>query len=288
MGTTAKKTKHGGKFAVDIIVIVIASSIFAVAVHSFFAPVGIAPGGITGLSVVANKVWGIGIGLASAILNIPLIILGFIFLGKKMMFKTVLSVIIFTVAVDFIFAGLLPVYHGETILSAIFGGALMGSGLGLVYTREAVTGGTDIVNKIIAKFFGHIKFGNITFVVNLTIISLAVLAMGDFEVGLFSIVTIFVSSKMIDGFIYGMNESKLMLIISEFPQEISAEILKTGRGITLLKATGLYTGNEKNVLLCAVLKNEYFKIKNTVKNIDKKAFIIVTGAGEVFGEGFKD
>lgn len=270
---------------IDILIIIVASCIYALSIHSFTAPNNIAPGGVTGLAIITNHLLGLPIGLLVTAVNIPLIIIGFKYLGKSMMIKTVISVIIFIVTVDYLFVNV-PVYQGEKILAALFGGVLMGIGLALVYIREATTGGMDILNKLIQLKFPYIKLGQIAFATDTLVITIAVLVYGNLEAGLFAVITIFASSRMIDSFIYGMNESRLMLIISDSYEDITGKIIKMGRGVTLLNGRGVYTGKEKKVICCAVAKSEYFKIKRKVMEIDENAFIIITKAGEVFGEGF--
>jgi uncharacterized membrane-anchored protein YitT (DUF2179 family) len=254
-------------------------------VHCFTAPAGIAPGGVTGVSTVINHLTGAPIGLISTLINIPLLVIGFVFLPVKLMVKTVISVGVFNITMDYLFVNI-PVYSGETILASLFGGVLTGAALGMVYMREATTGGVDIINKLIHKKFPYIKMGIITFILDLAVSAAAVIVYGNFEAGLFAAITIYASSKVIDMFIYGLSESKMLLIVSDKWDEISAEIINMGRGVTLLNGAGAYSGGEKRIICCAAAKSEYFKIKNIASGLDKKSFIIVTTAGEVFGEGF--
>lgn len=273
------------RWVIDIVVIIVASSIYSLGVHSFTAPNEIAPGGVTGIVTILNYLFGVPIGTMVSIVNIPLIIVGFIFLGKRIMIKTVISVAVFTLTTDYLFNSI-PVYEGDMILASIFGGAFMGIGLGLVYMREATTGGMDIVNKLIQKAIPHVKLGQITFTTDVIVITIAIFAYGNFEAGLYAVISMFVLSRCIDSLIYGSNEAKMLMIISDEYEAISEKILKSNRGVTIIKGTGAYSKTERNIIFCAVPKNEYFRIKRIVKTIDPKAFIIITSAGEVLGEGF--
>jgi uncharacterized membrane-anchored protein YitT (DUF2179 family) len=229
---------------------------------------------------------GLSVGLLYGLFNLPLIILGFIFLGKQMMFKTIVSVGVITFATDFAFAGV-PVYEGEKILAAVFGGVLFGTGLGLIFLREGTSGGIDIVNRIIHKRLPHISLGKISVAVDAVIIIASMVAFRSVEAGLFAIISIFVSGRMIDTLAYRGLEGKLMLVFSDNYEEITQRIMSEHyRGVTLLQGTGAYSGREKRIICCAVRKNQYVKIKHIVSEADPAAFIVITGANEVLGEGF--
>jgi uncharacterized membrane-anchored protein YitT (DUF2179 family) len=285
--TPINRKKAIFRWITDVFIILISAAVYALGIHCFTAPAKIVPGGVTGISTIIYEFTGISIGLMYGLINIPLIIIGFIFLGKKLMIRTILSVAAITVFTDYVFINL-PVYKGDMIISSLFGGVFFGVGLGLMYLREGTSGGMDIVNKIINKYIPHISLGKITILMDAVIVIGAMLVFRTIEVGLYAIITIFVCGKVIDFIIYGIYEGKMLLIFSDQYQEISRGIIKDfGRGVTLLNGSGAYSGNEKRVICCAVQKNEYTKIKRLVKQIDPAAFIIITNAGEVLGEGFQ-
>lgn len=276
------------RWVVDIILIIVGGIIYAAGLHCFSAPNNIAPGGVAGISTLINAATGgMNIGLLYGIINIPLIIIGFIFLGKKMMIKTLLSVAVVTFATDYGLARV-PIYeNGDKMLAAICAGVLFGVGLGVVYVREGTTGGTDIINKIINKKFPHISVGAAMMGTDAVIIGASMLVFKSFEAGLYALIAIFISSKVLDMILYGSFEGKMMLIFSDKYGEISEYIMTNlDRGITWLNGTGAYSKQSKQVICCAVHKGEYAKVKRKVKEIDSKAFIIITNAGEVLGEGF--
>ena len=222
------------------------------------------------------------------IINIPLIIAGFLRLGKALMARTVLAVAVTTLCTD-VFSSLFPVYVGDRIIAAVFGGVLMGAGLGIVYNRDGTTGGTDIINKIIQKAKPHLSLGFIMMMTDAVVVLVSILAFGNLESGLYAIIAIFVSSRLMDYILYGGREGKAVLIFSENAEEIGKAITTSiSRGATYLKGEGVYTGADKNVICCAVPKNEYAKLKRIVREYDPKAFIITATADEVLGEGFID
>ncbi len=281
------KAKTIRKWIIDIVVVIAASVIYSMGLHCFTTPNSIAPGGVSGIATVINAYTGINVGIIYGAINVPLIIIGFIFLGKKLMIKTIVSVATITLTTDYLLAGF-PVYEGEHILAAIFGGLLLGAGLGLVYLRDGTSGGTDIVNKLINRKLPYFSLGRIMMATDAVIVLVSMLAFKSIESGLYSIIAIFVCSKVIDMILYGSFEAKMMLIFSDHYTEIADEImLGINRGVTYLDGTGAYSGNEKHIICCAVRKNEYPKIKRAVKKIDPNAFIIITNAGEVMGEGFQ-
>ncbi|MCH5324969.1 MAG: YitT family protein [Eubacterium sp.] len=291
---TAKKAKtpknkeplNVKKLLRDILIIIIGSFLFACGLKTFAAPNDIASGGISGIAIIISHFTGLNEGILYLLINIPIMIIGFIFLGKLLMFKTILSIITVTVATDYVFE-FLPKYEGDMILAAIFGGILMGAGLGLCYYCEGTSGGTDIINKLINRKFPQMSLGVITFTGDMCVILLAIVAFRNVEAGLYSLIAIFVSSKIMDTLIYGSYEGKMLLIFSRRYEEISQKIISSDRGVTFLHGTGAYHGDDVKVICCAVHKNEYVKVKRFVKEIDPRAFMIITSAKEVLGEGFQ-
>lgn len=276
------------KWVLDTLIIAIASILYSYAVHAFTVPNNIAPGGVTGIATIINYLFDIPVGLMYGLINLPLIIIGFVFLGKNMMFKTLVSVGVITVATDYLFINL-PVYSGDTMLAAIFSGVLMGAGLGLSYVRDATSGGTDIITRIIRKKVPHISLGKIMVAIDVVIVGGSMFVFQNIDSGLYAIISIVIASKIIDLMLYGMLEGKLLLIFSDHYSVIASRIIsEQDRGVTILKGYGGYSGKEKNVICCAVHKNQYAKIKKIVSLADPNAFIVISNAGEVLGEGFSE
>ena len=279
------------RWIIDVVLVIIGATLYSVGLHCFASPNNIASGGVGGISIIINELTDISVGIMYGAINVPLIIIGLIFLGKKMMIKTVISVAVITAATDYLLPYFnVPVYsEGDKILAALFGGIFFGVGMGLVYLREGTTGGTDIINKLINKKFPHFSMGVIMLATDAVVIVTSMIVFGTIEAGLYSMISIFVASKVMDMILYGSFEGKMLLIFSDKYEEISEYIMNSlERGVTWLDGKGAYSKAEKHVICCAVHKNEYSKVKRKVKEIDSHAFIIITNAGEVLGMGFHD
>ena len=277
------------RWVLDTLIIIFGAGIYALGVHCFTAPNNIAPGGVTGIATIISYVTGAKLGTLISVINIPLLIAGFILLNRKTMIKTLIGVASLSLMTDYVLKDI-PVYiadNGGGILASIFGGLLMGAGLGIVYAREGTTGGTDIINKIINRFKPEIKLGQISFLINAGVALSGYFVYKNLDVVLYAIVSVFVQAKVIDMLVYGGLEGKFLMIFSEKPQEIAERLLKQKRGVTLLKGEGAYSGEERQVVCIAVHKNEYVKVKRIVKETDPNAFVIITGASEVLGKGFQ-
>lgn len=274
----------------DVVLIILGAAVYAAGINCFTAPNDIAPGGVGGLSTVISYLSGgtLGIGLVFGVINIPLVIAGFLRLGKPLMLRTLIAVAVTSVCTD-VLSGLFPAYEGDRMIAAMFGGVLIGSGLGVVYLRDGTTGGTDIINKLIQKAKPHLSLGTIMMITDAFVVIVSILVYGNLESGLYAIITIFVSSRIMDLLLYGGRGGKAILIFSEKADEIGEAIVgDISRGATYLKGTGVYSGTDKNVICCAVQKNEYAKLKRIVKEIDDHAFIITATADEILGRGFRE
>lgn len=288
-GEQGKKENKIFRYAADILLIIVANSIYALGVNMFVSPNNIAPGGVTGVSVIISSITPVPVGVLIAGINIPLIILGFIFLNRKIMIKTLISVVVLSVMTDAVMVNI-PVYHadeGSGILAAIFGGLLMGFGLGLNYMRESTTGGTDIINKIVIRFRPTVRLGKLVLITDSFVVAFGFIVYRDLDVIMYAIISIFVQSKIIDIMVYGGQECKFMLIFSEYSDKISAQLLSKNFGVTLLKGEGAYSRSEREVIALAVHKSDYIRVRRIIKETDPRAFVVITGASEVLGEGFQ-
>lgn len=286
--TAAMKRRAVLRWIIDLAIILFGSALYALGVHSFVSPNNIAPGGVTGIAVVLTSLLPVKVGTLILAFNIPLIILGFIFLNKSTMIKTLISVAAVTFFTDYL-GQYVPTYSaegGNGIVAALFGGALMGIGMGLNYQREGTTGGTDIVTKIIQRFHPDMKLSVITGALDILVVCFGMLVYKDINVVLFAVVAIFVQSKVIDFIVYGTQESRFLMIFSEHSKEIAKKLLEQGRGVTLFKAEGAYSGDERQVIATAVHRTAYSKVKRLVRETDPQAFVVMTSAAEVFGQGF--
>lgn len=288
---TKAGTKPKLKLLIDTLSIIAGSALYSVGLHFFTAPNEIAPGGVGGISTLINSLSGLSIGLLYAIINVPLLIIGLIFLGKCTMIKTVISVAVISFLTDYgLEAVALPVYeNGDRLLAAITGGVLFGVGTGLIYRSEGTSGGTDIITKLINKRLPHFRMGVITLAIDAVIVTVSAVVYHNIESALYAIIAIFLCSKIMDLILYGSLEGKMLLIFSESYEKITDFIIKElSRGVTLLHGSGAYSGKDKKIICCAVHKNEYAKLKRRINEIDRSAFIIITNAGEVLGFGFSE
>ena len=273
----------------DSLLIIIGTIVYAVGLYYFVEPSNTAPGGVSGIALLVNYCTGFPIGTMSALINLPLLILGLIFLGKEFVLKTLLSVASFTVIYDYILTPLhVPVYDGERLMACIFGGVVTGIGLGIVFYAAGSTGGTDIISKLLHQKFPHLQLGRLLMFVDLVIVFASIIVYRSTESALYAIIVIYANTQMINLVVYGGDSGRLLYILSDHYREITDAILSTiDRGVTLLDGEGGYTGENKKVVMCALRKTEYHKVKRLVHSIDPNAFIIAAESYEVMGEGFK-
>lgn len=272
---------------IDILFDIGGSALYAVGVTMFTAPNHIAPGGVTGVATLVNYLWGAPIGTVTFLINIPLLFLSYKFLGRDMTLKTIKSVIVMSVTLN-IAEVLLPPYISNPLLAALFGGVGIGAGLAVIFMRGATTGGTDIAARLLQKKFPFLPIGRCMMLVDCTVLISSSFVYGRLESALYGMIALFTCSRVLDSLLYGLDVGRMVLIVSEKNDEIAhAIITDLDRGATLLTGKGAYSGGEKTVVLSAVRKNQFHLLKSLVKKIDPGAFIIVTEAGEIIGEGFK-
>lgn len=267
-------------------IIALGSVIYALAFNWFFAPNLVAMGGLTGLAQVINILLPIlPVGTVVFIMNIPLFFLGWKFIGGHLLVSSLFAMAVSSFAID-ILAGLHTFGATEPMLAALCGGALMGFGLGLVFAQGATTGGTDLVARLLKLKFPWLPMGKLVLVPDLTVIALVALAFGNVNSALYGLVALFVSTKVMDTVLYGMDTSKVAYIISDQYRVIAKAILELDRGATILHGEGAWSGQEKKVLMVAFKQREIVQIKRIVHDTDPAAFLIVCDAHDVLGEGF--
>ncbi len=265
--------------------ILVGSAVSGLALDLFLVPAQIAPGGMSGLATVAHYFTNISVGKLILLFNIPVFILGWIFFGKKLVLTSLFGMFSLSFFTElFVF---LPVVTEDVILCSAFGGVLFGFGLGTVLQSGTTTGGTDILAKILKKFFPTISLGKFILLIDAVIILLAGVAFGRAESVLYSAVTLLLSSYVIDMLAEGINYSKMVLIVSDQSGEIAQAIFRSAfRGVTALRGFSMYNGSEKNVLLCVMKRHEIGKLRQLTKQIDPTAFVVVSNVREVMGNGF--
>ena len=285
---TVTKFKNNAKeFFIDTLVFVLASVVYSVALNCFLARNNILNGGFTGIATILNYLFEIPIGITIFIMNTPLLLIAFKKLGAKFVFRTFLVIAISSALIDL--GVFLPIYKNDLLLSSIFGGVLAGFSLGIIFLRNATTGGVDIIAKLIKLKYPHITIGKSIFLLDAFVILLGGIIYQNIESMLYAAVGIFVSVQVLDYIIYGISRGSMILIVSEHNDEIRNMIIKDlNRGVTVLKAQGGYSGQDKNVLLCACYDNQTHKLIKKIKSADENAFFIVTQSKQILGEGFKN
>lgn len=272
----------------DILSDIVGSILYALGIYTFAKMADFAPGGLSGLGLIMNHLWGLPIGITTLVLNIPFVFLSFKLVGKRFLLKTARSMIFCTIFLDVIFPHI-PAYRGEPLLAALFSGVCLGAGLALFYMRGSSTGGTDFLTMSIKALRPHLSIGFVTMTIDLLIILLGWPVFGSVNAVLYGLVAAFVTSVVIDKIMYGMGAGKLILIITTKAQEVSEKIDElSGRGSTMIRAVGSYTKEEKDVLLCACSSSQAYAVRSAAHEVDPDAFVMLTETSEVFGEGFID
>lgn len=271
----------------NLVLIAIGSAIFAIGVDLFLVPNQIGAGGVSGLAIVVNAfIPAISIGLFSIIVNIPLFFAGYRFLGRKFFWGSLAGMLISSVLLD-LFA-LLPDIPTEPLLGAIYGGLLVGVGCGIVFMQGASTGGGDIAVRLMRYKFPNISMGKLMLLMDMTIAVITGIAFRDINKVLYCIVALFVSSEALDAVIYRFDYSYVAMIITDQDETIRNAIdQRLERGCTYLKGEGAYTGQPKNVIYCAIKRQQVAELKELVMEADPGAFFVLQEAHQVLGEGFE-
>ncbi len=274
--------------ALRVFKVVLGASIYAMGIQWFFAPVQMVSGGLTGVSMIINLLTNLPVGVMVFVLNIPIFIVALKKFGFRFMLFSLIGMIASSIALDLV--SLLNVHvTDDPFLAAIYGGVITGLGCGIIYSADATSGGTDVIAKLIRGRYPYVNFGTFILLLDAVVVTVYALIFKKFENAMYTVIAVFIAAKVIDMVLYGASQSKLCHIISEYSDEIKDAIVATlHRGVTLLQGKGAYSGQDKQILLCVVKRQQIVEIKKIVKNIDKKAFVIVTDTRDVFGEGFGD
>lgn len=282
---------HKNEVIKNYIYIIIGTTILAAGVNVFFDANQLVVGGVTGLGIVINayseKMFALPIPLflTNLVFNVPLLFLAYRFLGKDFLGKTVFATIYLSVAL--IYTKWIPVFHGDMTLIAVYGGIVCGVGIGFVFRAMGSTGGTDLAATILHRFYKHIPVSQAIFVMDAVIIALGFFIFGA-QKAMYAVISVFITSKCIGTMLEGMSFAKAAFIISDYAQEIAQILLSDmDRGVTALYGKGMYSGKEKEILLCVFSQREVTKVKQTVNEIDKNAFLLLADMKEVLGEGFQ-
>ncbi|MCK4524038.1 YitT family protein [candidate division WOR-3 bacterium] len=272
----------------DILYISLGIIISSAAYAFFIVPAKLIPGGVSGIAIILHHLFRTPFGIVMLVLNIPLLIIGMKLFGKTFGARTMIATILISLITDGFTYFLKPLIFdsGNLLLSSVYGGALLGIGLGLVFKGKGSTGGSDILGRIISNYF-PVSIGYSIMIVDTIIIIGSSLIFRNYELILFSFITLFLSSKAIDMLLEGRDYARGVYIFTIKPDIISREIIKAmNRGVTGFKGVGMFTETEKTMLYIVVSRREITRLTTIVENIDESAFMVVQNVHEVLGKGF--
>lgn len=284
------KNTTNNKWWMTYLLLTAGTFFMAVGINVIYEPLSMVTGGFSGIGILVKKLtqtarWsGIPVGMTTLLLNIPLFVWGYCQKGKAFVKKTVYAASCFS-----FFLLIVPTFDivkQDYLMAALVGGLLNGTGIGLVFSQGASTGGSDLLSVLTAKILPGLSASERLILIDTLIVAAGVFIFG-LEIGLYAVVAVFVTGKVSDAILEGLKFAKIAYIISDYPEEISEHILRElGRGLTGLEGQGMYSEKHKMVLMCVVSKKEAVLLKDIVKNADNEAFLILSEAKEVLGEGF--
>ena len=263
--------------------ILIGSVIGAAAYPTFLIPNNIAPGGLTGVATILNYLAGWPVGITALVLNIPLFLIGYRTMGKVFAFRSLVATALFTILIDIL--PLKPVSE-DPLLGTLFGGVVLGIGLGLILRGGATTGGSDMVARMVHRRFSFITVGMFLFALDFLVVLAAAIFIGGTQ-ALYAMIDIYVCSRVIDAVMVGFGGNKACFVMTDAWQKVTGRVLnEIERGCTLLEAKGAYSGTSRPVVMCVMSRQEMTALKRIVQEEDEKAFMFITEAHEALGEGF--
>lgn len=275
------------KRALDYLIMTIGAIIYAAGISLFLDPNSLAPGGVTGISIILNRITGVETGTLILLLNIPILILGAWRFGVRFILST-----LYCIAVTSLCTNVLSAYGPITddlVLAAVVGGAVLATGVGLVFKSGGTTGGIDIIIKILRTKMPHLKTGALYLAMDAAVVTASAIIFRNIELALYAGVAVFVSSTVLDVVLYGRDGAKFIYIISDNYMPITKRLLEElDLGVTHMNASGAYSGKEKHVIMCVCRKQLSPKVEEIVKEEDPLAFMIVSSATEIYGEGYKN
>ena len=273
------------KFRVQsVIAIIIGSAIMGFGINTFNIPNNLAEGGITGISILIKLLFpSVDQGMVYLLINVPLFLLGWKILGRMSFFYTILGTLSLSLFLS-IFDNVLPLPMDDRLLASLYGGVLIGVGLGIIFRAGGTTGGVDIIARVLQKYWG-ISMGRTLFLGDILVIGASLIYL-NLESAMYTLVLVFIAARVIDFFQEVAYAAKALTIISDHADEIAKQVLELGRGVTLFSGKGAFSGEAKKVVYVVVSRNEVMRFKNIVQEIDPHAFLIVNDVHEVLGEGF--
>ena len=283
------KSINWKEIGMDILIDIVAGMVIAIGIYNFALYANFPVAGFSGMAIILYHLLGIPVGAGTIILNVPVAIFCYKFLGRTFFLKSVKSMVISSFLMDYV-SPLLPVYEGDRLLAALCMGVLTGVGYALIFMRGSSTGGQDFISVAIRKVKPHMTLGVITFVLDMmTILLGSVIVFKDVDGFIYGLIVTYLMATVMDRIMYGIDEGKMTLIVTDKGKEVAGKIDEyLDRGSTIIKGTGSYTGQEKDIVMCASNNKEMYTIKRLARQVDPKSFTIIMESNEVVGEGFKE
>jgi len=280
------KKHHGVKRVLDYVVMTLSAATYGIAIGLFQDPNMLAPGGVAGISIIISHLTHIQTGTLVLLMNVPIFLFGLWKFGFRFMISTIYSTFMASMFINFF--GRYPAVTDEPLLAALVGGSLSAVGLGMTFRMGSTTGGTDIIIKYLRQKMPYLKTGILMLAMDVTVVTASAIVFGDLERALYAGISVGVTSFVLDLVLYGRDGAKLIYIISDHPGEIAKRLLdELDVGVTYLEGAGAYSGKEKQVIFCVLRKPLSPRAEEIVKEEDSQAFMIVTNATEIYGEGYK-
>lgn len=268
------------------IIITVAAFVYAVGVSLFIDPNNMAPGGVTGISIIISRLVPVSTGTLIFILNIPILLFGVWRFGIRFTISTIYATTLVSLFTNILAP--LGAATCDTLLAALAGGTLVAVSIGMIFRVGATTGGMDIIVKAMKQRMPHLKTGILFFLSDALIVTISGIVFRDVDAALYAAISVICSSIVMDVVLYGRDEAKLLYIISDKPEQITSRLLQElDIGATFIKGQGAYSGDHKDVIMCAVKKTVSPRVEEIIRQEDEDSFLIVTSASEIFGEGYK-
>ena len=284
---TIKQEYSPKELGIDLLCDLAGAILFNIGIYNFAVNAEFAPVGVSGIALILRYLFGLPMGITSIVLNIPIVLVSYRLLGRGFLLRSMKSMIIFALVLDYV-VPYLPVYQGNPLYASACTGIFSGLGLTIVYLRNCSTGGTDFLVMAIRKIFPHLTIGQISLVVDAVVIIAGGLVFRNLDAVILGMLSTIVTTMVIDKIMYGLGAGKLVFVVTSHAEEAAQRIEEnTGRGCTFLQGQGSYSLDEKKVIMCACNNSQVVPIRRAIHETDKDAFLIITDSNEVYGEGFK-
>ncbi len=284
---TIKQEYSPKELGIDLLCDLAGAILFNIGIYNFAVNAEFAPVGVSGIALILRYLFGLPMGITSIVLNIPIVLVSYRLLGRSFLLRSMKSMIIFALVLDYV-VPYLPVYQGNPLYASACTGIFSGLGLTIVYLRNCSTGGTDFLVMAIRKIFPHLTIGQISLVVDAVVIIAGGLVFRNLDAVILGMLSTIVTTMVIDKIMYGLGAGKLVFVVTSHAEEAAQRIEEnTGRGCTFLQGQGSYSLDEKKVIMCACNNSQVVPIRRAIHETDKDAFLIITDSNEVYGEGFK-